>query len=596
MKQTSSTPQEQIQFIDISLIDPNSKNYRGADEGQNPDQQLQELAQSIQSHGILQPILLRANNDSYQVVCGNRRFKAALLAKLKQIPAIIKVLSDDQVLQIQIIENLQRENPHPLMEAKAFLNLLNLRSTKHTQASIAAAVGKSQAYIQKRLKLNDLSEQWQEIYLHGKINSAEALKLSALHNSAQSTLYENNCQDWQNQNWFFEDIDWAINQVLMKLDDAPFDINDKKLIKSAGACTNCPFNTAVLTSLFPENDSSSRCTNEKCFKDKSIASASSSIAKLIKQEPLCPIAFDSDADQDGILQTNDKLFQNKTLLNETADFNWVKIQPEQPKREHFDDYEEEQENEEEYQQALLEWKEDMIKWANLSNEKDFQKVIYINYESKPYLAFVTQKTTNHSSNQSFIKPTAATFKEAVKNKEVTADLINNEKARLLEREKRAKELDKEKVHFAIYESLKQFAQTPEAPIEYGLHDKTIIAVILFEQLGYSEKNDFCKQHFKKDSYKVKQEQVFEFFASADHAIIVKLLKSFICSQNGAQFPNSLMGFLLRKLAEGTPGFDLDSIFEKQKQASDLRVQKLKEKLSTLDKQLAQLDVVQQEQE
>ena len=115
-------------------------------------------------------------------------------------------------------------------------------------------------------------------------------------------------------------------------------------------------------------------------------------------------------------------------------------------------------------------------------------------------------------------------------------------------------------------------------------------------MGYTEKNIFCKHHFKKDSYKVKREQVFEFFASADLTTMVKLLKSFICSQNGAQFPNSLMGFLLRKLAEGTPGFDLDSIFEKHKKAIDQRTKKLKEKLSTLDKQLTQLNAVQQEQE
>lgn len=590
MKQKSQTPQEQIQSIDIALINADSSNYRGNNGTDQKDESLQELSQSILQHGILQPILLRANDNSYQIVCGMRRYKAALLAKIKNIPAIVKTLSDDQVLQIQIIENLQRENPHPLMEAKAFLSLLNLRSAKHTQASIAAAVGKSQTYIQKRLKLNDLTEQWQEIFIQNKINTAEALKLSALHISAQSTLYENNAQDWQDDHWYFEDIDWAINQVLMTLDDAPFDINDKKLIKAAGACTSCPFNTAVLTSLFPDSDSTARCTNEKCFKDKSIASASSAIAKLLKQETECPIAFDSDADQEAILMANDKLFHGKSILNETADFNWIKIQPEQPLKEHFDDYDEDEENEQEYQEALLEWKDDMIKWANLSSEKEFKKVIYINHQNKPYLAFITLKASNNTNQQSFSKQTAASFKEAVKNNEITPDLINNEKARLLEREKRAKELDEEKLHFAIYEELKLFKDTSEAPLEYGLHDKTIISVILYEQLGYSEKNSFSKQHFKKDSYKVKQEQVFQFFATADDSITVKLLKSFICSQNGAQFPNSLMGFLLRKLAEGTTGFDLESIFEKQKQSTHQRLQKLKEKIVALDKKAATINI------
>jgi ParB family chromosome partitioning protein len=113
---------------------------------------LKELAESIRTHGILSPLLVRPKNErSFEIVFGARRYRAAQIAEVATAPVRIKNMTDAEVLEAQLIENLQREEVHPIEEARGFKALLDLEEPKYSIEQIAAKVGKPPVYIAHRL-------------------------------------------------------------------------------------------------------------------------------------------------------------------------------------------------------------------------------------------------------------------------------------------------------------------------------------------------------------------------------------------------------------------------------------------------------------
>jgi len=121
---------------------------------------LAELAENIRQHGVLQPILLRplpeGEAGTYELVAGARRFRASKLAKRESIPATVRELTDAQALELQVIENVQRVDVHPLDEAQGYAALIELQPDTYTVESIAARVGRSPGYVNGRLRLIQL--------------------------------------------------------------------------------------------------------------------------------------------------------------------------------------------------------------------------------------------------------------------------------------------------------------------------------------------------------------------------------------------------------------------------------------------------------
>jgi ParB family chromosome partitioning protein len=142
------------------------------------DESISELATSIKESGILQPILVRPKNGRYEIVAGERRFRAAKLAGEAEIPAIIRDLEDEAVLQIALIENLQREDLNPMEEAKAYALLHQVYKLTHEE--IAQKIGKKRVTITNRLRLLGLCEAVQKLIIEKKISEGHARCLIAL--------------------------------------------------------------------------------------------------------------------------------------------------------------------------------------------------------------------------------------------------------------------------------------------------------------------------------------------------------------------------------------------------------------------------------
>ena len=136
------------------------------------DESLQELANSVREHGVLQPILVRPINDGYQIVAGERRWRAARLAGLTSVPVNIREMSDFDAMSIALVENLQREDLNPIEEAEGYRNLAN--ATGWTQEQIAKRVGRSRPAVANALRLLSLPDEVVDLLRTGKLTTGHA--------------------------------------------------------------------------------------------------------------------------------------------------------------------------------------------------------------------------------------------------------------------------------------------------------------------------------------------------------------------------------------------------------------------------------------
>lgn len=160
--------------MDIEKIQPNPNQPRT----QFDETSLRELSESIERNGVLQPLLVRRKGSVYEIIAGERRYQASKLAGLKQVPVIVKEVDDDKVLEIALIENLQRSDLNPIEEAHGYKRLIE--SQGMTQEALSKAVSKSRSAITNALRLLDLPEQVQEMLFQGKLTAGHARAILAV--------------------------------------------------------------------------------------------------------------------------------------------------------------------------------------------------------------------------------------------------------------------------------------------------------------------------------------------------------------------------------------------------------------------------------
>lgn len=167
----TATATEDASEIPIDLIDPSSLQPRTIFD----EAKLAELAQSISSNGVVQPLLLRRKGPRYELIAGERRWRAAQLAGLERVPAVIRSVSDDKVLELALIENIQREDLNPIEEARAYKKLID--TVGLTQETVAERVGRDRSYVTNYLRLLKLPNDLQELLQRGKLSTGHARAL-----------------------------------------------------------------------------------------------------------------------------------------------------------------------------------------------------------------------------------------------------------------------------------------------------------------------------------------------------------------------------------------------------------------------------------
>lgn len=142
------------------------------------ESQLEELSESIRENGVLQPLLVRKKGKQYEIIAGERRYQASKIAGLKKLPVIVKEVDDQKMLELALIENLQRSDLNPIEEAKGYKQLI--KTSGMTQEALSKAVSKSRSSITNSLRLLDLPEQVQQFLFDGKLTAGHARAILAV--------------------------------------------------------------------------------------------------------------------------------------------------------------------------------------------------------------------------------------------------------------------------------------------------------------------------------------------------------------------------------------------------------------------------------
>jgi ParB family chromosome partitioning protein len=261
---------------------------------------IEELADSINSFGVLQPILVRRvllkKAKKYEIVAGQRRFLACQSIKTKTMPCIVQDLNDAQAFEASLTENLQRIDITPMDEAICFHSLLQQRG--RTIETIAAKFGKSRTHIASRVKLINLTEDFRKVFAAEFIDIRTALEIALLPSDFQEIFFNENFSDWETSgeiyNRSFKETRQVIqNKFSSKLSRVTFSLTDKDLNPEAGACSECPSNTANTAFLFTDIQVDPVCLNAACMKIKNATHLMNIVQKTAQETPEVIMGYES---------------------------------------------------------------------------------------------------------------------------------------------------------------------------------------------------------------------------------------------------------------------------------------------------------------
>jgi ParB/RepB/Spo0J family partition protein len=233
---------------------------------------LTDLVNSIKVHGLIEPIVVReiattAEGHRYELVAGERRWRAMDKLAHSGIEAVIRKLSDEEALEVRVIENTQRENLHPLDEAHDFGELID-RGQDVT--AIARKTGRPPAYVAQRLKLLTLSKACKTALDDQRIALPVALLLARIPDAKlqDEALEQVAGDEWEKPKSAANAAKLIEEEYMLRLEAAPFDITDPTLVAKAGACNGCPKRTGNQAVLFADVASPDLCIDPKCYRSK----------------------------------------------------------------------------------------------------------------------------------------------------------------------------------------------------------------------------------------------------------------------------------------------------------------------------------------
>ena len=368
--ETGQTSPEVIQNIELSMIACNPFNPRRY----RTEEDLEELKQSIINFGIIQPITLRTKDGKYEIVCGERRYRASLMAGRSTIPAIIKDYSDAEAMEITILENLQRRDISPVEEAVSFGKLMEVRG--YSIDDLVKQFGKTDKYIRSRLQLRNLIDEISELVVGEEITLGVALELSRFCPDIQKNVYKEHLSGDDSYSW-----KRLQTKEFRRMIENGYSTDLSRYEFDKSACTGCPFNSSVYD-LFADGNCGN-CQNPECLRTKQADFIASETNRLLKERaniPVC-IAPNSYASTKVI----DKLTGMGCEIYEMPS-NRLPVEPKKPLAEDFASIEEYETAENEYDSKLLQYRGHSAQIEKMVEEGTAQIVLDVS-RSKPELCY-----------------------------------------------------------------------------------------------------------------------------------------------------------------------------------------------------------------
>jgi ParB/RepB/Spo0J family partition protein len=602
-----SQSEVQIQYINVDprLIDPSPFQHRIVFHAAG----LAELRMDFEHNGIHTPLTVRRNSKDearYELVVGERRLRCALEMALPMVPILLRQLSDRQVREIQLSENIQRLKPNPLEEATAFDGLFEYHQDLD---SLARHFGKSKSYVLARLQLLSLTPDIREMVLAGIFYLKDALEIACLATEAQQTFFGTHCKTWkENPGFAIPELRSILKQYRYRLDDARFEPSDDQLLPEAGSCCRCRYNSAVQHSLFPELDKTARCNKTACFDAKTRIHLRRTVEILIREEKA--VAFLLPWEIDPMLE------EVLADIPETKD--WPRYRqsdvycvypPDKPDREDYFDTEEkntsdnegdvsdEEEgsadgddnasSEEEYAEALKEYEEELREYKNRLQCGNYIIGLLLDKDGVKCLAFQRE---SKASVQNQMTVTAAAVKAALKDGTATPQLLEGGICRIIERETRSKELDAEKIQVRIHERFRDRLTQIGTETPLTSEDVVGLRLIVYQSLGWDGQEAMQKLlPFDPDDESNEGMKLYDWLAQLSEEQFAYMVRLTISRRPGAAEPMSETADILSRMASSI-GVDIAAISAEQAGVAKLRNQRkdavifdLQQKIEDLNK-------------
>lgn len=329
----------QVNEIKLSEIAPSALNPRKTFDAE----ELKELAQSIEANGLIQPVTVRKfkgeDGKKYEIVCGERRFRAVTLLGKETIQAVVKDLDDKQAFACMVIENLQRKDIDPMEEAQALKHLYNKGAVSVKE--IAKMLGKSQSFVVNRIQLNNIIPEFVAFMRDGVLNLVHLQIISNLRKDQQKMLLElhfqpSHIERWESKTPKVETLKaWIDESVMGLLSSAKFNADDEtyascKEKTGSLSCKGCKFCTATFPTRFKETDNP-RCMNIELYRLKN----QEAVLRRAKESGLPLVYAGSKEDNATIIAAANELLMYPQPLGSRE----YLVVPEPPVRENFSDEE-----------------------------------------------------------------------------------------------------------------------------------------------------------------------------------------------------------------------------------------------------------------
>lgn len=502
------------------------------------------------------------------------------MAGIMVVPVVVKVLTDEQVTEIQLAENIQRENPHPLHEAQGIALMQN---TGFTIDEIALRLGKSKGFIYNRIKLCELVLPLQEVFINGKMGIQDAIQIASLSAESQQELFDNHCSDWESKNYRIPNYSYAISKYKYDLGNAPFNLRNKSLVAEVGACTGCPFNSASFKTLFPEMAKEAVCSNKGCFKNKCLAQAEVNVRKAIKE-----------VQPDAILVSEKIASEYKIVIDslpETAglpEYSYYDVMtydiPEMPQEQTYTITTENGKSKfdkkgftaamQEYNDSVADYN---LKYENPENLKG----LHVDSGKAEILLFCpTKKNSPFGEN----KVTAKEVQEAIKDGTVTPELLEMEIARIENKEKRSKEIDIDKIQEQVYKQFREVLTEAKIAQKPTPADLTAARLVIYQSLDWQYKQQADRVLFDGVSG---IENLYNALANLTDKQYCYLIRLAVGGKSESQNPSNVTGYCLCQMATNA-GMDVKAIEEEQAAKCIDREAKINPRIEDLKKRVEEM--------
>ncbi|WP_240924921.1 ParB/RepB/Spo0J family partition protein [Leeuwenhoekiella sp. ZYFB001] len=539
---------------------------------------LQQLSESIEEHGVLQPITVRQLNGHYVIVMGERRYRASKLVGKKTIPCIVRTYENNDVLEVQIIENLQRQDVEPTEEAEAIAYL----SEKYTPTEIAKRLGRTDNFVRQRLKLAGLIDGFKHFIRNGEMTISLGVGVALFAPEEQQMMLETMGEDFN-----AHQINRMIKDQTYDLEKASFDVTDKKLVPKAGSCVECPFNAANQGNLFGEGKMV--CTKSACFETKKTKSFLNLIEKAKKQNilliPEIRQYWADDENNQLIISQLEKSGLKVYLLDDVEIIeNPIKPTIEAIRKEyqHYDYSEDELKAE--FKEAIENYEEELKNYNSASDNGFVNGIVFHpdTYQHKTVFVKIIEKSKHKSSE----------YSAPLANRKMADCTPEEQIIKINEREIRKKQIENNK-HFE--EVVEMIRETKYIATKKTLSTDEMVAfsISLFENnVDYMSQQKYFSKFLGDTSKMTKVEMVENFKKKFKKEVFHKLIRYMITKQvhfgesnhlnnlTNISFYNAMQGYYKSKIA---------SIEKEYTEKREKREARLKERIAVLEKKVKELN-------